>query len=85
MLMHFHDGASPSPAALQDLVGDFHGRVTLVDVDADRQPALAAWYDVRSLPTVLVVRDGQVLDRVIGPAPRALLQSLLAARAPRAA
>ena len=84
ILLHFHDGRSRETASvLEDVLRGFPGGLTLVNVNADRRPTLAAWYAVRSLPTVLFVRDGEIVDRVIGPPSRALLQSMLAARAPR--
>ncbi len=61
------------------------GRLRLTEIDVHDRPELAARYDVRATPTVLLVRDGDVVDRVIGGASRILLQSLLDARAPRQA
>ena len=84
MLLHFHDGRSRETARmLEDVLRAAPGGLTLVNVNADRRPMLAAWYDVRSLPTVLFLRDGAVVDRVIGPPSRALLETIIAARVPR--
>ena len=84
MLLHFHDGRSRETArVLEDVLRASRDGLTLVNVNVDRRPTLAAWYAVRSLPTVLFVRDGEVVDRVIGQPSRALLESMLAARAPR--
>jgi len=87
VVMHFRaEGSAASratAATLDELVRTFRGPVTLIEVDVDRRPGFAGWFNVRSVPTVLFVKDGRVVDRVIGMAPRALLESVLAARAPR--
>ena len=56
---------------LDSLVRDEGGRVTLAKVNVDEQPALASRYQVRSIPTILFVKDGRVVDSVVGAVPRA--------------
>jgi thioredoxin 1 len=56
-------------------------RVRLVDVNVDESPALAARYSVGAVPTILFVKGGKVVDRVVGAASKALLESILKARA----
>ena len=45
------------------------GRLKLVKVNVDRAPGLAARFDARSIPTLLVMRGGTILSRQIGAAP----------------
>jgi len=59
------------------------GRVHVTDIDADARPALATRYSVTQTPTVLLLKDGVVVDRVIGTATRSVLENLLETRAPR--
>jgi thioredoxin len=59
---------------LEQLAEASQGRVTLMKVNVDDSPALAARYEIRSIPTVLFVKEGAVVDRVIGAVPRAVLQ-----------
>ncbi|GAA4547392.1 thioredoxin [Pseudonocardia xishanensis] len=42
------------------------GRVKAVKVDVDRAPGVAARFDARSIPTLLVLRDGRVVARQVG-------------------
>src|SRR5512144_1683981 len=56
---------------LDELVREGNGTVTLAKVNVDEQPALAARYGIRSIPTILFVKGGQVLDQVIGAVPKA--------------
>jgi thioredoxin len=60
---------------LDTLVADAAGRVTLAKVNVDEEPGLAGRYQIRSIPTVLFVKDGRVVDTVIGAVPRATLDA----------
>ena len=67
--------------ALEAIAGASEGQVTLMKVDVDENPGLAARYGIRSIPTILFVKQGTVLDRVVGAVPRAALQDIVNARA----
>ena len=64
---------------LEDLAREAAGRVTLAKVNVDENHGLAARYGIRSIPTVLFVKDGKVQDQVVGAVPRAKLKEKLAA------
>jgi thioredoxin 1 len=66
---------------LEELVRDSGGRATLAKVNVDENPGLAARYGIRSIPTILFVKEGKVVDQVIGAVPRAQLQKKLDALA----
>ncbi len=66
---------------LEELAEASEGRVTLMKVNVDENPGLAVRYGIRSIPTILFVKQGRVVDRVIGAAPKAVLQDILDARA----
>jgi len=51
---------------LEKLEGEMGDRVSFCSVDIDHDPMLAARNGVMSVPTILLVRDGQVVDRVVG-------------------
>jgi thioredoxin 1 len=55
--------------------------VTLAKVNVDENPGLAARYGIRSIPTILFVKGGKVVDQVIGAVPKAQLQKKLEALA----
>jgi thioredoxin 1 len=57
------------------------GRVMLMKVDVDESPALAARYEIQSIPTILFFKEGAVVDRVVGAVPKAVLQDIVNARA----
>jgi thioredoxin 1 len=53
-------------------------RVTVGKLDVDQHPAVAERYGVRSIPTLLLFRDGKVVDRRVGAMPLEEIQALLA-------
>ena len=62
---------------LEELARESGGKVSLAKVNVDEQPALAARYGVRSIPTILFVKAGAVVDQVIGAVPKAQLKKKL--------
>jgi thioredoxin 1 len=66
---------------LEDLARESAGKVTLAKVNVDENPGLAARYGIRSIPTILFVKQGKVADQVIGAVPKAKLQAKLDALA----
>jgi thioredoxin 1 len=55
--------------------------VPLMKVNVDESPALAARYGIRSIPTILFVKDGEVVDKVVGAVPKAAFAKVLDAHA----
>jgi thioredoxin len=66
---------------LDEIAEASEGRVTLMKVNVDENPGLAARYGIRSIPTILFVKQSTVVDRVIGAVPKAVLQDIVNARA----
>ncbi len=56
---------------LEELAQEYAGRVTIAKVNVDEHPRLAARFQVRSIPTLLLFKGGRVIDQVIGAAPKA--------------
>ena len=59
------------------LATDLHGRVKVGKVNVDENPQLSTRYGIRSIPTLLVFKGGQVVDTVAGSVPRPTIQSIL--------
>jgi thioredoxin 1 len=55
---------------IERLAEDYQGRVKVVKLDTDANPATAARFNIRSIPTILLFKDGQPVDGVIGADPR---------------
>lgn len=62
---------------LDVLEREYAGRVRFAAVDVDDEPALAQRFDVRSMPTFVVLRDGREVGRIIGARPRAFVAGVL--------
>jgi thioredoxin 1 len=62
---------------LDELTREHAGKVSLAKVNVDEHPGLAARFGVRSIPTILFMKDGNVIDQVIGAVPKAQLKKKL--------
>lgn len=62
---------------LEKLASDYNGAFVLAKVDVDKQQELAAAFQVRSIPTVFLVKDGQVVDGFPGALPEGQLREFL--------
>ncbi|NUS39376.1 MAG: thioredoxin [Lysobacter sp.] len=62
---------------LEKLAGEYNGAFVLAKVDVDREQQLAAVFQVRSIPTVMLVKDGQLVDGFPGALPEAQLREFL--------
>jgi thioredoxin 2 len=63
--------------ALENLARDRAGRIKLVKVNVDDSPATAERFDVRGIPTLLLVHKGNVIARQVGAAPEPTLRHWL--------
>lgn len=62
---------------LEKLAGEYNGAFLLAKVDVDREPQLAAAFQVRSIPTVYLIRNGQLVDGFPGALPEGQLRQFL--------
>ena len=62
---------------LDRLADEYAGRFALAKVDTDAEQALAGQLGIRSLPTVVLFKDGQVVDHFVGAVPEAQIRQLL--------
>lgn len=56
---------------LDELAAEMAGRVRFAKLNVDENPSTAARFGVRSIPTLLIFRDGREVDRLVGVQPRA--------------
>jgi thioredoxin 2 len=62
---------------LAEIAREHAGRVKIVKVDADRAMGLAARFAARSIPLLVVLREGAEVDRMVGAQPRAAIEAKL--------
>jgi thioredoxin 1 len=58
---------------IEQLADEYSGRVKVGKLDVDRNPGTAMQFGVRSIPTLLFVKDGHVVDQVIGAVSKKVL------------
>ena len=63
---------------LAELAAEHAGRLKLVKVNVDDNQRLAIRFDAMSIPTMVVLRDGAVIDRIVGALPKPDLAARLA-------
>ncbi len=58
---------------IDELASDFDGKANICKVNSDEETNLGAKFGIRSIPTILFMKDGEVVDTLIGAAPKQLL------------
>ena len=51
---------------IEELANEYQGRAVVGKVDVDENPETAMTYGIRSVPTMLIFKGGQVVDQIIG-------------------
>ena len=62
---------------LEELAKDYDGKVSFAKVNVDENGPLAAKYGIASIPTMLVFKDGQPAQQIVGYRPKKDLQKVL--------
>jgi thioredoxin 1 len=65
---------------VEELAGEYQGRVKIGKVDVDNNPNISVTYGIRSIPTLLIFRDGKIVDQIIGAVPKQSLAQKLDAQ-----
>jgi len=58
---------------IEQMADEYEGRLKVAKLDVDANQRTAMQYGVRSIPTVLLFKDGKLVDSVVGAVPKALL------------
>ncbi len=64
---------------LDELAAGFRGRLKIAKVNVDENPMTSSRYGIQSIPTMLFVKNGKVMDQVAGALPKEALESRIAA------
>ena len=62
---------------IEELAGQFEGRAKVAKMDVDQNPRTAMQFGIRSIPTLLFFKDGQVVDQLIGASSKKALAEKL--------
>lgn len=64
---------------VDELAADFEGRALVGKVDVDTQNEIAAQFGIRNIPTLLIFKNGEVVDKQVGVAAKSILADKLEA------
>jgi thioredoxin 2 len=62
---------------VEKMAHEYAGQLKVVKLDIDQAPAIASRFNIQGIPLLVLMRDGQEIDRVVGAVPPATLQALL--------
>src|ERR687888_2313088 len=65
--------------ALEEIAGSMAGKVKIVKLNVDENPATASKYGIMSIPTLMLFKNGELASRQIGAAPKANLEQWITA------
>ncbi len=55
---------------IEDLAGDYEGKVTFTKLNTDQAPSIAMKYGIMSIPTVIVFKNGKPVSQMVGLRPK---------------
>lgn len=62
---------------VEEIAQQYEGKVKVVKLNTDENPQIASQYGIRSIPTLMVFKDGQKLEMVVGAVPKTTLSNTL--------
>jgi thioredoxin 1 len=60
---------------IEDLANEYEGKAVIGKVDVDTNQEIAMKYSIRSIPTILIIKNGEVVDRHVGATTKAILKA----------
>lgn len=63
--------------ALEEVAAEYEDKVVVGRINVDDYPAIASRYGVRSLPSILLFRNGEVNNQIVGAVPKSRITNLL--------
>ena len=62
---------------VDELADDYAGKIVIGKVNVDNNSELSAKYGIRNIPTILFIKDGEVVDKSVGASPKNILEEKL--------
>tara|TARA_B110000858_G_scaffold49731_1_gene57482 strand:- start:1886 stop:2212 length:327 start_codon:yes stop_codon:yes gene_type:complete len=62
---------------IEEIAGDYEGKIKVGKVDVDKNQNTAMKFGVRSIPTLLVLKNGEVVNQIVGAVPKANITDVL--------
>ncbi|MCC6384209.1 MAG: thioredoxin [Bacteroidia bacterium] len=58
---------------VEELAKEFEGKAVIGKVDVDNNPGVSMQFGIRNIPTLLIFKNGQIVDKQVGVAPKPVL------------
>ncbi len=58
---------------IEELAGEYQGKAVIAKLNVDENPNTAAQYGIRSIPTMLIFKNGEVVDQMVGAMPKNMI------------
>ena len=58
---------------VEELAGDYEGKAIITKLNVDENPVVSAKFGIRSIPTLLILKKGEIVDKQIGVVPKSVL------------
>ncbi len=68
---------------IDELANEYEGKVTFAKVNVDENPMISQQLGIMSIPTMILSRNGQVLDVLVGAMPKAMLKQKIESYLPK--
>jgi thioredoxin 1 len=65
---------------VEELAKDYEGKAVIGKLDVDNNPNVSAQFGIRNIPTLLVFKNGQVVDKQVGAVPKSVLAAKIDAQ-----
>jgi thioredoxin 1 len=65
---------------VEELAGEYEGIAKIGKVDVDSNPQVSMQYGIRSIPSLLVFKNGEVVDQIVGAVPKSVLKKAIDAQ-----
>ncbi len=65
---------------VEELAGEYEGKAKIGKVDVDSNPQTSTKYGIRSIPSLLIFKNGEVVDQIVGAVPKSQLKKQLEAQ-----
>jgi len=62
---------------IEELAKEYAGKVKVAKMNVDENPATPSRYGIRGIPTVILFKDGQIFDQIVGAVPKSKVEDMI--------